>query len=168
MISLPYLGKYSSEMKKKFKSLASKYFKSNIKVEIVWNSARKIRHFFQFKDKLPKHLCSKVLYRYSCEGCNSFYIGKTARHFLVREYEHLGISIKTGKKLTYNPNNTNNSAILKHINVSGTCNGNIGNFTMIGSARCDYHLKLKESILIKLLKPNLANQGQSLPLYLFN
>ena len=146
VISLPYLGKYSNEVKKKFKSFASKYLKSNFKIDIVWNSTRKVRHFFPFKDRLPKHLCSNVLYRYSCEGCNSFYIGKTARHFLVREYEHLGVSIRTGKNYKYNPKNVNNSAILKHINESETCTGNIDDFTMIGSARCDYHLKIIRSL----------------------
>ena len=86
----------------------------------------------------------------------------------MREYEHLGLSIRTGKSLKYNLKNANNSAILNHINMSETCSGKIENFTMIGNANSDYYLKHKESLLIKQLKPNLINQGQSLPLYLFN
>ena len=168
VISLPYLGRYSQNIKKKLKSIAFKYFEPRIKVDIIWNSTRKIHHFFRFKDRLPKYLCSKVLYRYSCDGCNSFYIGKIARHFLVREYEHLGLSIRTGKNFKYNPKNVNNSAILNHINMSGPCSGKTDNFVLIGSAKNDYFLKIKESLLIKELKPDLVNQGQSIPLYLFN
>ena len=168
VISLPFLGRYSNDVKRKFKSLSLKYFKPNIKVDIIWNSTRKIRNFFHFKDRLPKHLCSKVLYRYSCLGCNSFYIGKTARHVLIREYEHLGKSIRTGKNFKYNPKNNNNSAILNHINLSGGCSGNIDNFKVIGRAKNDYLLRIKESLLIKHLKPNLVNQGQSIPLFLFD
>ena len=136
-------------------------------MDIIWNSTRKIHNFFRFKDRLPKHLCSKVLYRYTCDGCNSFYIRTTTSHFLVREYEHLGLSIRTGKNLKYNPKNANNSAILNHINMSEQCSGKIDNFTLIGSAKNDYFLKIKESLLIKELKPDLVNQGRSIPLYLF-
>ena len=40
---------------------------------------------------------SKVTYKFKCNICNDVYIGETKRHFLVREYEHLGKSILTEK-----------------------------------------------------------------------
>ena len=143
VISLPFLGRYSNDIKRKLKSMASKYFKSNVKVDIIWSSTRKICHFFSFKDRLPRHLCSKVLYRYSCDGCNSFYIGKTARHFLVKKYEHLGQSIRTGKNFKYNPKNANNSAMfmLNHINMFDTCSGKIDIFTIIEVREMTTYLK---------------------------
>ena len=112
-------------------------------------------------------LRSKILYRFTCNGCNSIYIGKTKRHFLVRAYEHLGISLKTGNKFTYNPNNDNNSGILDHINVPGNCNGTLENFEIIGTATNDYYLRIKESLLLKKIKPTINSKEKSIPLKLF-
>ena len=50
---------------------------------------------------VSKNSYPRVLYRYTCDICNSVYIGKTKRHLLVRQYEHLGTSIFTDKALKY-------------------------------------------------------------------
>ena len=167
IISLPFLGKYSNDIKRKLSSLSSKYLKSCVQVQVIWNSTSKVRNFFVFKDRLPMHLRSKVLYRYTCDGCNSIYIGKTVRHFLVRAYEHLGVSIKTGKEFTYNPKNSNNTSILNHLHQKD-CRGALSNFNLIGGATNDFFLRIKESLLIKKFKPTLTNKGQSIPLKLFD
>ena len=168
VISLPFLGKYSNDVKRKLSALASKYLKPSIKVEVVWSSQRKVRNFFSFKDRLPMHLRSKVLYKYTCNGCNSIYLGKTKRHFLVRAYEHLGISVRTGNYFTYNPGNSNNTAILNHLHESRGCNGSLDNFELIGGAKNDFFLRIKESLLIKKFQPKLNQSGKSIPLYLFD
>ena len=165
-ISLPFMGKYSNGVKKKLARLASEFL-VNTKVNIIWNSPRKLRNLFSFKDKLPMRLRSKILYRFTCNGCNSIYIGKTKRHFVVRANEHLGLSLRTGKKYTYNPNNGNNSIILDHLHQSEECNGNLDNFEIIGKANNDYFLRIKESLLIKKFKPLLNSKDKSIPLYLF-
>ena len=54
---------------------------------------------------------SKVVYNFKCYICN-IYIGETERHFLVREYEHLGISILTENNLKYTKKDA--TAIRKH------------------------------------------------------
>ena len=110
---------------------------------------------------------SKILYRYTCNRCNSIYIGKTKRHFLVRAYEHLGLSLRTGKKFTYNPNFNNNTAVLDHLNQSGECSGDLSNFDIIGRANNDFFLRIKESLLIHKFKPSLNNKDKSIPLQLF-
>ena len=166
-ISLPFLGRYSNEMKRRISSLASNYL-VDTKVEIIWNSQRKLRNLFSFKDRLPVHLRSKILYRFTCNGCNSIYLGKTKRHFLVRAYEHLGLSVRTGNKFTYNPTNDNNTSILTHLNQSTNCNGSLDNFKIIGRANNDFFLRIKESLLIKKFKPALNQSGKSIPLYLFD
>ena len=166
-LSLPFLGKYSNEIKRRVSSLASKYLVKT-KVVITWNSPRKLCNMFAFKDKLPMHLRSKILYKFSCNGCDSVYYGKSVRHFLVRAYEHLGISLRTGKNFTYNPNNSNNSMVLNHLRLSEQCNGSLDNFVIIGQARNDYHLRIKESLLIKKFQPNLNNKVNSVPLHLFD
>ena len=168
VISLPYLGKHSNNLRRRISALASKHLKSNFKIEVVWSSQRKIRNFFSFKDKLPMHLRSKILYRFTCNGCNSIYIGKTKRHFLIRAYEHLGLSVRTGKEFAYNPQNINNTTVLDHIHQSEGCNGSLDSFEIIGSAKNDFFLRIKESLLIKTVKPTLLNRnGKSIPLHLF-
>ena len=101
-----------------------------------------------------------------CKSCNAIYIGKTRRHYLVRVFEHLGISLQTHEKFTYNPNNGNNSAILNHVN-GHSCTGKEQNFKIIGSASNDYHLCLKESLLIQKHKPGINTSDNSIPLKLF-
>ena len=84
----------------------------------------------------------------------------------MRVREHLGISLATGKKFTYNPNNVNNTAILNHVNSN--CIGNKDNFKIIGNAKNDFILCLKESLLIYKDKPKLNISERSMPLKLFN
>ena len=48
-----------------------------------------------------KCINSKVAYKYKCDICNNVYIGKTKRHLIARQYEHLGKSIATDKPLRY-------------------------------------------------------------------
>ena len=169
IVSLPYVGRYSNDLKKRLKALSATHLKSKFTISVVWSSSRKIRSFFTFKERLPLHLRSNILYRFTCDGCNSIYIGKSKRHFLVRAFEHLGKSIRTGKEFTYNPSNTNNTAVLNHINQSVGCSGTTDSFDIIGGAKNDFFLKIKETLLIKKVKPSLLNpNGQSVPLLLFD
>ena len=115
-------------------------------------------------------LRSKILYSYTCDGCNSVYYGKSKRHFTVRAHEHLGLSLKTGKRYSFNPKNNNNSSVLLHINsTSNSCIGSINNFKIIGSAPNDFFLRIKESLLIRKFKPSLNYKEKlSIPLLLFD
>ena len=107
-----------------------------------------------FKDRIPLNVRSHLLYRYFCGSCNSAYVGKSKRHYMVRVYEHLGISLRKGSKFTFNPNNKNNSVILSHINTKcKNHNSSIENFSIIGSAKTDEYLCIKESLLIHKLSP---------------
>ena len=166
-ISLPFMGKYSNQVKKKISSLASEFLSGKTKISVVWTSPRKLRNLFIFKDRLPMRLHSKILYRFTCNGCNSIYLGKTKRHFLVRVFEHLGTSLLTGNQYTYNPNNKNNSGILDHLHEKDGCNGTLDNFEIIGKANNDFFLRIKESLLIKKDKPTINSKEKSIPLHLF-
>ena len=68
-------------------------------------------------------------------------------------FEHFGISLCNGANYTYNPKNQNNTGILDHINQKLTCNGDLDSFQIIGGAKNDFYLCLKESLLIPKLKP---------------
>ena len=150
-LCLPFMGRYSNDVKNRLTNMTSKYL-NNVKLKIIWNSPRKLRSLFAFKDKLPMRLRSNILYHFTCNGCNSIYIGKTKRHFLIRAYEHLGISYRTGRKLTYIPKN---AGVRNHLHQKESCHGNLGGFKIIGQARNDYFLRLKESILIQKFKPTI-------------
>ena len=164
-ICLPFLGKQSFQIKTKLQNFVTKNF-PKCKIQIIFNSNNRLRNFFSFKDRIPISVRSHILYKYTCDGCKAIYIGKTKRHFLVRAFEHLGVSLLTHNKYTYNPNNNNNTAILNHIN-SKKCVGNFDNFKIIGSAKNDYFLCIKETLLIHKDKPKINTNDGSLPVYLF-
>ena len=164
-ISLPFLGKQSFELKKNLSKLVSTHL-PQCKLQVIFNSNNRLRNFFNFKDKIPLRCRSHLLYKYTCDGCNSIYIGKTRRHYLVRVFEHLGLSLATHKKYTYNQNNINNSAILNHINQQ-KCIGKQDNFKIIGSAKNDSLLCIKETLLIHKNKPKINTSDGSTSIYLF-
>ena len=164
-ICLPFLGKQSLELKSRMQKYVSKYF-PQCKIQVIFKCNNKFQNFLSFKDKVPNNLRSHLLYKYTCNSCNAIYIGKTRRHYLVRVFEHLGISLRTHNKFTFNPDSKSNSAILNHINCQ-KCVGNIENFKIIGSATNDFHLKIKESLLIRKNKPKMNGADQSVPLELF-
>ena len=137
-----------------------------VKLLVIFNSNNRLRNFFSFKDKIPISVRSHILYRYTCDGCNAVYIGKTRRHYKVRIFEHLGLSLATGKKFTYNPQNVNNSAILSHVNCK-KCIGNEENFKIIGCARTDTLLCIKETLLLHKNKPKINTNDGSAATYLF-
>ena len=68
---------------------------------------------FRFKDRFSNLMCSNVIYKYTCSGCDATYYGKTKRHLIVRCREHLGIN-KAGQKIK-----SNSLSIGDHISKSG-------------------------------------------------
>ena len=107
---------------------------------------------------------SLVLYKFTCSDCNVTYIGKTKRHYQVRYSEHLGISKVSNKPLKYSTKTS--TAVRDHIH---TCNhqNTPESFKIIGSAKNDYHLKIKESLNITRENPQLNKTIKSFPLHLF-
>ena len=163
-ICLPFMGKDSLELKSKLTRFTSRYFPA-CRIKVIFKCNNRLKSLLAFKDRIPLNVRSHLLYRYTCNGCNAIYIGKTRRHYLVRVFEHLGISLRTHKNFTYNVHNKNNSAILNHVNSS--CVGKEENFKIIGSSTNDYHLCIKESLLINKQKPILNTSDNSVPLSLF-
>ena len=163
IITLEYLGKHSLEVKKRLEKIINEQIPFR-KVNVVFSSNKKLRSFFLFKDKIPKHLRSLVLYRFKCSDCNITYIGKTCRHFQVRFSEHLGISKVTNLPLKYNKKST--TVIRDHINSCKHQNSP-ENLKIIGTAKNDYYLKIEESLNILRETPKLNKTVKSFPLALF-
>ena len=163
LITLEFLGKTSLQVKKQLKDIFRSCQK-HVKLNVVFKSSIRIKNAFRFKDALPKHINSKVLYKFKCNTCNSVYIGKTKRHLLVRQYEHLGLSVLTNKALKYTEKDA--TVIRKHCHqCEHYCT--VDNFKIVGNATNDFYLKLKESLLILKMKPSLNIAQESIPLLLF-
>ena len=137
----------------------------NVKLNVIFKSSKRIKNAFRFKDILPKHINSKVLYKFKSDTCNSVYIDKTKRHLFVREYEHLGWSVLTEKVLKYTEKDA--TAIRKHF-LEDKLRCSVDNFEIVATAVNDFHLKLKESLLVLKMKPCLNIAQESIPLYLFD
>ena len=141
---LPFIGKYSSFVQKKIRFL-SKRLCQNLDIKLVFSSF-KLSCLFSVKDTIPLGLRSRVVYKFTCAGCNTRYIGETIRHFSTRINEHL-CSDKS-------------SHIYKHIVSSPDCK-NVASpdcFVILDSAVSDYQLKIKEALFIESCKPELNTQ----------
>ena len=79
---MPYLGRVSLQLRRKISRLLRKAYNC-VDFRIVFRSRRRIENFFPLKDRIPKNVCSHVVYKYSCSGCQASYIDKTSRHLLI-------------------------------------------------------------------------------------
>ena len=152
---LPFL-KLSNFTQHKVRMLAKKYCNNlNIKLEF---SSFKIKKLLAVKDRVNKSLRSCVVYKLTCAGCNSVYIGETSRHLSKRVREHLF----TDK----------NSHTFKHLKNSNPSKNHCSEscFKVLDSASTYHNLKIKEALHIIWKRPNLNKQLQhyniSLSLYL--
>ena len=129
-------------------------------ISFVFKTPNKIHNTFGFKEQLRKSINPKVLYKCTCDTCNSVYVGKPKRHFLVRQNKYLGSLIFTDKALKYNQKNA--TAIQKHC-CRHQHNSRPGNFKVLENAVNNFHLQLKDFLLILKTKPSL-NIAKSMPL----
>ena len=141
---LPYIGKYSNIAQKKIQNLV-KTFCKGIDVKVVLTPF-KISSKFSYKDPLPFHLQSFIVYKFVCANCKVCYVGETTRHFITRINEHLQKDAK--------------SNIFKHLRESRVCNSvcNKDCFSVIDRATTEYQLKMKEAMHIKWVRPKLNKQ----------
>ena len=159
-ITLPFLGKMSLKIKREI----TKAIRTNIpscRLRVVFTSKRRIANFFSFKDPIPVSIQSHLVYKVTCDDCNAIYYGLTDRHYKVRSYDHMGKSIRTEKPIV-----GIKTAMKDHCTE---CQHHITNdsFSIIARSSDAFHLKIKESLLIKRDRPFLNNNVYSTPLYLF-
>ena len=141
---LPYTGLYAKIAQNKINKLIYKFCK-NIDIKIVYTSS-KICDYFSTKDQFTGAHTSRVVYKFTCAGCNACYVGETSRHLSTRINEHLC----TDKS----------SHIYKHIHTSQdfheVCNKDC--FVVLDQASTSWQLKLKEGLYISWLNPTLNKQ----------
>ena len=162
VIVLPFLRLLSLDLRTYLKNSISKNLPF-CKIRVIFKSSTRISNFFQFKDKMPYCLRSNVVYKFSCGRCNATNYGETYRHLSVRVGEHSGVSPLTGKKSKCKKSTAVKDHMLfcDHI-VS------INDFKVLATSDSDFHIKVKESLLISRGEPILNKNETSLPLYLFD
>ena len=132
------------------------------KIKIIFKSSTRLANFFRFKDKMPLCLCSNIVYKFACGRCNTTYYGETCCHFKVRVCEYSGISPLTNKWSKWKK-----SIIIKdHILM---CNQPVFyDFKVLASSNSQFHLTIKESLLISRNQTILNKKEASLPSHLFD
>ena len=114
---------------------------------------------------MPYCLHSNVIYKFSCGRYNATYYGGTCRHLSIRVGEHLGVSPLTGKKSK--SKKSTSTAVKDHMLF---CDHivSIDDFKILATSDSDFHVKVKESLLISRDEPILNKNEMPLPLYLFD
>ena len=114
LVVLPYLQTFSLNLRKcPYESVSDSLPQCNIKV--IFQSKSRLSNFFKFKDSIPLHLRSNLIYKFQCSNCNITYYGETERHLKVTAGEHISTSPLTGKRV----NNNKKSSIEDHCLLSG-------------------------------------------------
>ena len=158
---IPYTGQHGLQIRTQlYRSFSSAYL--HISIRFVFRPTCRLSDFFPFKDRIPFAMRSHVVYKYKCQCCGALYVGQTRRHIHTRISEHMGVSSKTGNKLSV----WQMSAVLTDHHLSGH-NISDSDFTILTSGNSKFDLEMRESLLISKLKPILNNNNiSSMPLNL--
>ena len=98
-LPFPYYGYISEKIKAEIAHLNLKRF-PHLNIKIAFTNNFSIGSLFKHKERIPKPLCSGIIYKYECLICKDQYIGSTIRQFQCRISEHLGISPRTNKPVS--------------------------------------------------------------------
>ena len=161
-IVLPYLGMPSLSLKTRWQKSINSNF-SFCKIKVIFKSSKRLANFFRFKDKTPLCLRSNIVYKFTCGRCNATHYNETCCHFKVRVGEHSGISPLTNKR----SKSKKSTAVKDHMLI---CDQPISldDFKVLASSNSEFHLKIKESLLILRDRPVSNKNEVSLPLHLFD
>ena len=93
-----------------------------------------------------KDYASNVVYKFTCNGCQSVYVGFTTCHLTKRIHEHF--------------NTDANSHVFQHLKSSKKCKTNLSSnsFEILDRGKNSFELKQKEAMWIKWLAPGINKQ----------
>ena len=142
---LPFLGHISINTQNKINQAVKHFCKEGTALKLAFSTC-KVASFFSPKDKIADVFKSHVVYKFSCAGCSTCYIGETSRYYSTRVYEHL----HTDKT----------SQVYKHVHGNIECKGknDISSFSILDTASTKYGLELKEGLYINWEQPSLNKQ----------
>ena len=132
------------------------------KIKMIFESSKRLANFFRFKDKTSLCLCSNIVYKFACGRCNATYYNGKYLHFKARVGEHSAISPLTNKRCK----SKKSIAVIDHMLI---CDQPVSfhDFKLLASSNSEFHLKIKESLLISRDQTVLNKNEESLPLHLF-
>ena len=161
-ITLPYLRNLSRTTRTRLQSSINKNLPI-CKIKVILKSTARLSNFSRFKDEVPFNLRSNVVYKFSCGRCNATYYDETCRHLNIIVGEHSGVSLLTVKK-----SRAKTTTAIKDHTLFCDHVVSLEDFKILASGSSEFHLKIKESLLISRDKPELNRNEKSLPLYLFD
>ena len=130
-------------------------------IKVIFQSKNRLSSFFKFKDSIPLHLRSHLIYKFQCINCNITYCGETECHLKIRAGEHISTSPLMGKRV-----NNKKSSVKDHCLLSGhVCS--FEDFSVLNYESHKFKRLIKESLLVTKDKPLLNKQVNSLKLELF-
>ena len=91
ILALPYLGIQSKIITKQLKTCINKFY-GCIDLRVIFQSARRIKSFFPYKDMINRSPLSKVVYKASCWDYQDFYIGKRNADCMTEKLNNLKVS----------------------------------------------------------------------------
>ena len=161
MFPVYFLGNASKRLSTEMTTLMERYY-PQIRLRIIYKSLDRIGNRFKIKDSTPKDCMSCLVYKYTCESCNAFYIGKTEQHLRSRISQHMGVSDRTGSSMSTPVHSDIRDHCLKHGQEI-----NYDNFTIIDRTFLKSELCTLESLYQKSLKPNIGTHTQSTQLLMY-
>ena len=123
-------------------------------MKVIFKSPSKTVNHFQLKNVLPIEPSSGIIHNSKFNSRNVIYFGKTKRYFYVRAVEQMGILKLTNKCFEKVKQSVISDHLLtcdSHINFSG--------FIILSKDANNFHLLIKESLLIAGDKPILKKIG---------
>ena len=140
IFSLPYTGLHSIQIRKQIIKLFSSAY-PHIQLRCIFRPVQRLSSFFQFKDRIPLGLRSRVVYKFKCQCCDALYFGETIRHRSpFGTYGNFGLYWQTSLKTSF-------SNILSHHQSSGHPI-DPDDFPILTSCSSTFELLLRESLLI--------------------
>ena len=158
-ISLPYYGQESEKLYNSLITSLSIYY-PQVRFILSLKNSFSIGSLFRFKDLVPPELRFGIIYKFSCDSCQASYVGSTRRRCKERIDQHLGVSSRTGGRL---------STVLHSVPRKHAEDHNHpfrrDNFKIINQTNSNQNLLISESLHIHYLKPSLNIQQTSTPLF---
>ena len=161
-ITLLYFGNLSLTIRTRLQNSINRNLPF-CKIKVIFKSTTPLSNFFRFKDKVPFNLRSNVVYKLSSGRCNATFYGETCRHLNIRVGEDSGVSPLTGKKSKAKTTTAIKDHMLFCYHVVS-----VEDFKILANSNPEFHLEIKESLLISRDKPELNRNEKSLPHYLFD
>ena len=148
---LPFHGKLSDVLVKLLSALFSDTYPQD-DLKVIFRTNFWLNNLLNFKNRIPLRLRYFVVYGVHCTNCESYYVGKTKRHIATRYREHC----KPDKP----------TAVTNHLLRTGH-DVSLENMKVYDKGKTDLEVYIKESLVIRELKPDLNEHVSSYPLELF-